>query len=157
MGDGGSEKEAVSVVSGEELLEYSLAGRLGHTVEPVFSPVGYDWKISVGVIASFAAREVFVSTMAIIYSVEDEEDTDSVVDAMLNQRRADGSPLFTPLTCLSLMLFFVFALQCISTVAVVKRETNSWFWPLFQVVYMLAVAWSASFLVFQGGQLLGFT
>jgi len=144
-------------VSGEELLEYSLAGRLGHAVEPFFAPLGYDWKISVGVIASFAAREVFVSTMAIIYSVDDEEDTDSVVDAMLGQRRSDGSPLFTPLTCLSLMVFFVFALQCMSTVAVVKRETNSWFWPVFQVLYMFAVAWGASFFIYQGGRLLGFS
>ena len=157
--DGGraDDPTRLEAFSGEEMLEYSLAGRLGHGVEPVFAPLGYDWKISVGVIASFAAREVFVSTMAIIYSVEDEEDTDSVVEAMLGQRRADGSPLFTPLTCLSLMVFFVFALQCISTVAVVKRETNSWFWPAFQVCYMLVVAWLASFGVFQGGQMLGFS
>lgn len=144
-------------ISGEAQLEYSLAGRMGRMVEPIFAPLGYDWKISVGVIASFAAREVFVSTMAIIYSVDDEEDTDSVVDAMLSQRRPDGRPLFTPLTCLSLMAFFVFALQCISTVAVVKRETNSWRWPAFQIVYMLAVAWSASFIIYQGGRLFGFS
>lgn len=151
----GSEVSTLSSV--ESPLEYSLAGRLGRTVEPVFAPLGYDWKITVGVMASFAAREVFVSTMAIIYSVEDDQDTDSVVDAMLNQRRSDGTPLFTPLTCLSLMVFFVFALQCVSTVAVVKRETNSWFWPLFQIVYMLAVAWISSFILYQGGLLLGFS
>ncbi len=143
--------------SAGELLENSFAGRLGHTFEPLFAPLGYDWKITVGVIASFAAREVFVSTMAIIYAVDDEEDTGSVVEAMRRQTRADGSPLFTPLTCLSLMVFFVFALQCISTVAVVKRETNSWRWPLFQLTYMIAVAWLASFAVYQGGQLLGFS
>jgi ferrous iron transport protein B len=155
--DAGEGEAIVVAPSADELLEYSFAGRLGHAVEPLFAPLGYDWKISVGVIASFAAREVFVSTMAIIFSVEDGEDADSMVGAMVSQRRADGSPLFTPLTCFSLMVFFVFALQCLSTVAVVKRETNSWFWPGFQIVYMLAVAWLSAFAVYQGGQLLGFS
>lgn len=149
--------------NGEEIvekvssLENSFAGRVGQAVEPVFEPLGYDWKVNVGVLASFAAREIFVSTMAIIYKVEDEEDVDSVVDALRLQTRSDGSPLFTPLTCLSLMLFFVFALQCMSTVAVVKRETQSWTWALFQVAYMFAVAWLSAFFVYQGGLLLGFS
>lgn len=138
-------------------LAGSFAGKLGHLLEPLFRPLGYDWKITVGLIASFAAREVFVSTMAIIYSVEDEEDTGSLVEVMRSQKRSDGSMVYTPLTCLSLMVFFVYALQCLSTVAVVRRETNSWRWPLFQLAYMLAVAWVGSFLVFQGGRLLGFS
>jgi len=137
-------------------LEYSFAGRLGKTVEPVFEPLGYDWKISVGVIASFAAREIFVSALAIIYNVEDEEDTSSLVQKLKSQIRENGSVLFTPLTCLSLMFFFVFALQCLSTVAVVKRETNSWRWPIFQLVFMFVVAWGAAAIVYQGGQLLGY-
>ncbi len=140
-----------------DALEQSFAGRIGRAVEPVFRPLGYDWKMNVGILASFAAREVFVSTMAIIYRVEDEEDTSSLVETLRSQERADGTPAFTPLTCLSLMIFFVFALQCVATIAVVRRETNSWRWPLFQLGYMLAVAWTASFLVFQGGRLLGFS
>jgi ferrous iron transport protein B len=136
-------------------LEHSFAGRLGYALEPVFAPLGYDWRITVGVIASFAAREVFVSTMAIIYRVDAEENT-SLVEAFRNARRDNGEPLFTPLTCLSVLIFFVFALQCVSTVAVVRRETASWRWPLFQFAYMSAFAWLTAFLVFQGGQLLGF-
>ena len=99
---------------------------------------------------------VFVSTMAIIYRV-DEEESDSLVAAFRNAKRSDGEPLFTPLTCLSVLIFFVFALQCISTVAVVRRETRSWRWPIFQFVYMFAFAWIMAFLVYQGGQLLGFS
>ncbi len=152
-----AEEMANPVMAAEIQLEESFAGHLGRAIEPVFAPLGYDWKITVGVIASFGAREVFVSTMAIIFSIEDEANTTTVVDSIRRQTRADGSPLFTPLTCMSLMAFFVFALQCLSTVAVVRRETNSWRWPLFQVVYMFAVAWLASFVIYQGGQLLGWS
>ncbi len=137
-------------------LRASFAGRLGRVLEPVFAPLGYDWQITLGILSSFAAREVFVSTMAIIYRV-DEEEPGSLVEAFRAARRADGAPLFTPLTCLSVLIFFVFALQCISTVAVVRRETHSWRWPLFQFAYMFAFAWLAAFLVYQGGRLLGFS
>jgi ferrous iron transport protein B len=137
-------------------LENSFAGRMGRGLEPFFAPLGYDWQITVGILSSFAAREVFVSTMAIIYRV-DAEESDSIVDAFRNARRGDGSRLFTPLTCLSILMFFVFALQCISTVAVVRRETRSWRWPLFQFAYMFAFAWGMAFLVYQGGRILGFT
>jgi len=136
-------------------LEESFAGRLGSWVEPVFAPLGYDWKITIGVIASFAAREVFVSTLAIAYAV-DESDESSLLDRIRNATHPDGTPVYTPLTCLSILVFFVFALQCISTIAVVKRETQSWRWPVFQFAYMFAFAWLASFIVYQGGQLLGF-
>jgi len=143
--------------SDEDPLAYSAGGRLGQMVEPVFEPLGYDWTISVGILASFAAREVFVSTMAIIYHAEDEgEDTENLVSILRSQTRPDGSALFTPLTCLSILTFFVFALQCVSTVAVVKRETNSWRWPIFQVIFMFVVAWGASAAIFQVGRLLGF-
>src|SRR5690606_21375031 len=101
----------------------------GKTIEPVFAPIGYDWKITVGLIAAFAAREVFVSTLAIIYAVEADAE-ESLLDAIRSQQRADGSKLFTPLTCISILIFFVYALQCMSTVAVVRRETQSWRWAL---------------------------
>jgi len=138
-------------------LANSFAGRMGHALTPIFEPLGYDWKINIGIIASFAAREVFVSTMAIVYNVEDGgEDTDSLLDNLRSQTRADGSPVFTPLTCLSIMVFFVYALQCLSTVAVVKRETQSWKWAGFQVAYMFVVAWTGGFLVYQVGHLFGY-
>lgn len=138
-------------------LAGSFAGMAGHALEPIIAPIGYDWKIGIGVVASFAAREVFVSTMAITYNVEGgEEDTDSLVDTLHAQTRPDGSPVFTPLVCLSLMVFYVFALQCVSTIAVVRRETNSWRWPIFQFVYMGVLAWVVAAIVYQGGRLLGF-
>ncbi len=139
----------------ESQLEASFAGRMGKALEPAFAPLGYDWQITVGILSSFAAREVFVSTMAIIYRV-DAEAEDSIVTAFRSARRDNGEPLFTPLTCLSVLMFFVFALQCISTVAVVRRETRTWRWPIFQFVYMFAFAWLAAFLVYQGGRLVGF-
>lgn len=135
-------------------LAYSFAGRLGKALEPVFEPVGYDWQITVGVVSSFAAREVFVSTMAILFSADSEEES-GIVDAFRGARRSDGTPLFTPLTCLSVLMFFVFALQCVSTVAVVRRETRTLRWPAFQFAYMFAFAWLMAFIVYQGGQLLG--
>ena len=140
----------------EVMVEDSFAGMLGHALEPAFAPLGYDWRVTLGIISSIAAREVFVSTMAIIYRV-DEEASDSLVDAFRKSTRSDGRPLFTPLTCLSVLIFFVFALQCISTVAVVRRETLTWRWPIFQFVYMFAFAWLMAFLVYQGGQLLGYS
>lgn len=141
-----------------QALAESAAGRFGHALEPVIAPLGYDWKIGIGVLSSFAAREVFVSTMAVIYSIENgEEDTPALREAMLAERRPDGSPIYTPLVCVSLMVFYVLAMQCLSTVAIVRRETNSWKWPLFQVACMSALAWIGAFLVFQGGRLLGFS
>lgn len=149
------ESVAAAPVEGGE-LERSFAGRLGRGLEPLFAPLGYDWRITVGIIASFAAREVFVSTMAILYRVDGETEG-SLVEAFRGARRDNGERLFTPLTCLSVLIFFVFALQCVSTVAVVRRETGGWRWPLFQFGYMFVVAWVLSFAVYQGGQLLGFS
>ncbi len=141
-----------------EALAQSFAGRMGHAIEPVIAPLGYDWKIGIGLIGSFAAREVFVGTMSIVYSVEnkDEENIEPLRDTMIAEKRADGRPVFTPLVCIGLMVFYVLAMQCISTVAIVRRETNSWRWPLFQIAYMTALAWIGAFIVFQGGKLLGF-
>ena len=140
-----------------EALAHSIAGRMGHTIEPVIKPLGYDWKIGIGLIASFAAREVFVGTMGQIYNIEDaDEENEELREQMRAERRPDGSPLFTPLVCLSLMAFYVLAMQCISTVAIVRRETGGWKWPLFQIAYMTALAYLAALVVYQGGKLLGF-
>ena len=141
-----------------EALAHSIAGRMGHAIEPAIAPLGYDWKIGIGLIGSFAAREVFVGTMSIVYSVENEDKDDfaPLRDTMLAEKRADGRPVFTPLVCIGLMVFYVLAMQCISTVAIVRRETNSWFWPLFQIAYMTGLAWIGAFTVYQGGRLLGF-
>ncbi len=141
-----------------ELLRRSYGGRLGRILEPAIEPLGFDWKIGVGLIGAFAAREVFVSTMGVVYSAGADTDETS---ATLRQRireemRADGTRLYTPLVGLSLMVFFALACQCMSTLAVVKRETQGYRWPLFMFAYMTALAWLMSFLVFQGGRLLGF-
>lgn len=141
-----------------EQLAQSFAGRAGHTLEPLIRPIGFDWQIGIGLITSFAAREVFVSTMSVVFNAtsDDEEDTAPLRQAMLGARWPDGRPLFTPLVCFTLMIFYVFAMQCMSTIAVVKRETNSWRWPIFQTAYMTGTAWLLSLIVYQGGRALGF-
>lgn len=138
-----------------EALKHSFAGRAGHLIEPIIEPLGYDWRIGIGLIGSFAAREVFVSTMNIVFNIEDGSATSTLEEAFTNAKWPDGRPLFTPLVCTSLMIFYVFAMQCISTVAVVRRETNSWRWPLFQIVYMTALAYITALLVYQIGTALG--
>jgi ferrous iron transport protein B len=138
-------------------LAQSFAGRAGHLLEPVIKPLGFDWQIGIGLISSFAAREVFVSTMGVVFNAEaSDKDTTPLRQAMRAARWPDGRALFTPLTCLTLMIFYVFAMQCMSTIAVVRRETNGWKWPLFQTAYMTGTAWILSLLVYQGGRLLGF-
>jgi ferrous iron transport protein B len=141
-----------------EVLAHSFAGRMGHALEPAIAPLGYDWKIGIGLIGSFAAREVFVSTMSIVYNVElaDKEKIEPLRDTMRDESRDNGKPVFTPLVCIGLMVFYVLAMQCISTVAIVRRETNSWRWPLFQIAYMTGLAWLGAFIVYQGGKFLGF-
>ena len=138
-------------------LSESIAGKIGHGMEPIIAPLGYDWKMGIGLLASFAAREVFVSTMSIVYSVEEaDDDILPLRDRLLAETRPDGKPRYTPLVCLSLMVFYVFAMQCMSTVAIVKRETNGWKWPLFQVGYMTATAYIGALLVYQVGTALGY-
>lgn len=142
-----------------ERLRHSFAGSLGRAIEPLIVPLGFDWKIGIGLVASFAAREVFVSTMSTVYNVGDlddsEEGTRGLAAVLQSQKRDDGSRLYTPLTGVTLMVFYVFALQCVSTIAVVRRETNAWKWPLFQLAYMTALAWVLAFVTYQGGRLLG--
>ncbi|MCA1631030.1 MAG: ferrous iron transporter B, partial [Acidobacteria bacterium] len=141
-----------------EQIRNSFAGRLGRLIEPAIRPLGFDWQMGIGLIASFAARETLVSTLSIVYNVDDGgEQSGSLIEAVRNARRPDGRPAWTPLVAVSMMVFFVLACQCMSTVAVVKRETNSWRWPLFMVSYMLALAYVASLVTFQGGRLLGFS
>jgi ferrous iron transport protein B len=142
-----------------EQLRSSFAGRLGHFLEPALKPLGFDWKIGIGIVASFAAREVFVSTMSLVYNVgklgDSEESTRTLAETMRRQKREEGGQVYTPLVGLTLMVFYVLALQCVSTVAVVRRETNSWKWPVFQWAYMGSLAWVLAFLTYQGGKLLG--
>src|SRR5262245_10597663 len=135
-------------------LEHSLAGRIGHALEPAIAPLGFDWKIGVGLVASLAAREVMVSTLAQIYAAGDE------ATGLRAAIRADVDPrtglrVFTPATVASLLVFFVFALQCTSTLAVMRRETNSWRWPAFAFTYLLALAWCASFATWHAAAALG--
>ncbi len=138
-------------------IQNSFAGRAGRFIEPVIAPLGFDWKIGVGLISSFVARETIISTLNIVYNVgDDSANKSSLVGGMRNARRADGSRVWTPLTGLSLILFFLLACQCMSTVAIVRRETNSWRWPLFMVSYMLVLAYVVSLITYQGGLLLGF-
>lgn len=125
-----------------EKLSNSYAGIVGHAIEPVIRPLGYDWKIGIALITSFAAREVFVGTMATLYSVGDTENQDaSLREKLANARRADGTPVYTLGTGVSLLLFYVFAMQCMSTLAITKRETRSWKYPIIQFVYMGALAY----------------
>jgi ferrous iron transport protein B len=141
----------------DEALKQSYAGRIGSFLEPAIKPLGYDWRIGIGLIGSFAAREVFVSTMSIVFNLDQEEDTAVLRDAFRRAKWPDGRPLFTPLVCIGLMVFFVFALQCMSTIAVVWRETGGWPWPLFQLGYMTTLAYIAAFLIFHVGRWLGFS
>jgi ferrous iron transport protein B len=140
-------------------LRQSFAGRLGRAIEPVIAPLGFDWKMGIGIISSFAAREVFVSTMSTVYNVgkaeKNESSMNSLAKTLQAQKRSNGSPVYTPLIAVTLMVFYVFALQCVSTVAIVRRETNSWKWPFFQWIYMGVLAWTFAFLTFHIGRMLG--
>ncbi len=149
---------ALDLQHSTEQLHQSFAGRLGRLVEPVIAPLGFDWKMGIGLVTSFAAREVFVSTMAIVYNVAEDGTGASghknLVEALRSQKRPDGTPIYTTVTALTLMVFYVFALQCVSTVAIVRRETNSWKWPLFQWAYMGALAWVFAFSTYRLGLVL---
>ncbi len=130
-------------------LENSYAGILGKAIEPAIEPLGYDWRIGIALITSFAAREVFVGTMATLYSVGEDEEGLLLRDKLKSATKPDGSPLFTLASGISLMVFYLFAMQCMSTLAIVKRETRSWKWPVIQLVYMTALAYIMSLLFYQ--------
>ena len=154
---GAAQSPEASADEASRQLQQSYAGRLGHVIEPVIAPLGFDWKMGIGLIASFAARETLVSTLSIIYNVGKDSDASSpsLIEAVRDAKRPDGTPAWTPLVAVTMMVFFVLALQCMSTIAVVRRETNSWRWPLFMVAYMMVIAYVASFITYQGGRLLG--
>jgi ferrous iron transport protein B len=132
-----------------EKLENSYAGIMGKSIEPAIQPLGYDWKIGIALITSFAAREVFVGTMATLYSVGDEENDLKLKEKMKAAVHPNGQPVFTLASGVSLMVFYVFAMQCMSTLAVVKRETRSWKWPVIQFIYMGVLAYVMSFIAYQ--------
>jgi ferrous iron transport protein B len=130
-------------------LETSYAGSFGHMLEPAIRPLGFDWKVGIALLTSFAAREVFVGTMSTIYSVGQDADLGTVQQKLAHEKDTHGQPFFTPVRALSLLVFYVFAMQCMSTLAVTYRETKSWRWPLGQLVYMTGLAYAASLLVWQ--------
>ncbi len=133
-----------------EKLEHSFAGIMGHAIEPAIRPLGYDWKIGIALITSFAAREVFVGTMATLYSVGDDSGNDATLrEKMRAAKRADGTPVYTLAAGLSLLIFYVFAMQCMSTMAIVRRETGSWRYPVIQFIYMAGIAYLCSFVIYQ--------
>ena len=150
------EQQAPNQLSEEDLstkiasykLEHSFIGILGKSIEPAIAPLGFDWKIGIALISSFAAREVFVGTLATIYSVgNDQEET--IKNRMAAERKPNGKVLFDLPTGISLMLFYAFALQCMSTLAIVKKETNSWKWPMIQLFSMTAIAYLSALVVYQ--------
>ena len=142
-------KEEINSKIASEKLEASYAGIIGKTIEPAIRPLGYDWKIGISLVTSFAAREVFVGTMATLYSVGDEDNTKSIRQKMMEAKDPKtGKKLYTLATTLSLLIFYVFAMQCMATLAVVYRETNSIKWPIIQLVYMGVLAYLGSFIVY---------
>jgi ferrous iron transport protein B len=151
-----AQKQADNAV-GSAQAEYSVSGRLGHAIEPVLRPLGFDWKMDIGLISAFAAREVFVSSMGIVYSVGnvDEGKTADLSSAMQHDTYSSGphagQRVWTPLVAISLLVWFVLAMQCMSTFAIVRRETGGWGWPIFMLVYMNVLAYVASLIVFQVG------
>jgi ferrous iron transport protein B len=139
----------------QETIRHSYGGKLGHLIEPAIRPLGFDWKIGVGLIGAFGAREVFVSTMGLVYGVgKTDTDVTPLRDKVRAETRTDGRPAYTPLAGLSLMVFFAIACQCVSTLATVRRETRTLRWPAFLFAYTGVLAWIFSFLVYQGGRLI---
>jgi ferrous iron transport protein B len=134
-----------------EQLRHSIAGRIGHIIEPAIKPLGYDWKMGIGLVGAFAAREVFVSTMAITYGAGDVDNTESLSSALRSDHYSNGRPVWTPLVAVSLLVWFVLAMQCMSTLAIVRRETGGWKWPLFMLAYMNGLAYVVSLLIYQIG------
>ncbi|MCX2586176.1 ferrous iron transport protein B [Pedobacter sp. MR22-3] len=151
LADTTRDSKHIETLIATEKLENSYVGILGHWIEPAIRPLGYDWKIGIGLITSFAAREAFVGTMATIYSVDGgDEDTSTIrarMSSSVNSRT--GLPVYTFATGISLMLFYAFAMQCMSTVAIVYRETKGWKWPVIQLVYMTAMAYFAALIAYQ--------
>jgi ferrous iron transport protein B len=154
---GASARITTGPVRGESPIAQSYGGKLGHAIEPALKPLGFDWKIGVGLIGAFAAREVFVATLGLVYGIDaSSDDATPLRDRLRAETRADGKPAYTPLMGLSLLIFFAISCQCMSTLAAVKRETKSYKWPAFMFAYMTTMAYLLGFTVFQVGRLLGF-
>jgi ferrous iron transport protein B len=155
-GDDDTARQLAAQQHAEKLRE-SYAGRLGRFIEPAIAPLGFDWKIGIGLIGSFAAREIFVSTMGLVYGIEHGKgDNTSLRRALREERRPDGKLAYTPLSGLSLLVFFMLAMQCMSTLAVVRQESRSTGWTLFMLGYLTTLAYVASLGTYQIGRLLGF-
>ena len=154
-----AQAEQIALLNGEEAgeqIRYSVAGRVGRLMEPAIEPLGFDWRIGVGILGAFAAREVFVSTLGIVFGLEEaDEESVTLRTSLQEAEHPDGSTLMTPLAGVSLMVFFVLACQCMSTVVVVRRESGSWGWPVFMFAYMSVLAYVAALLVYQTGALFG--
>ena len=151
-----AERSRLNGLESAEQIRFSVAGRVGQSVEPLLEPLGFDWRIGVGILGAFAAREVFVSTLGIVFGIEGaDEESGTLRSSLQAARREDGSPLMTPLTGVSIMVFFVLACQCMSTIVVVRKESGTWGWPLFMFAYMSVLAYAASFTVYQTGVLFG--
>ena len=144
-------EEQINAAISSARLENSYAGHFGHFIEPAIRPLGYDWKIGIALLASFAAREVFVGTMATIYSISgDFEDVPTVKERLIKEKNPEtGGVMFTPAVCYSLLIFYVFAMMCMSTIAVVQRETHGWKWPMIQLAYLMVLAYVSAFVVYQ--------
>ena len=134
-----------------QLLEESLLGKMGHSIEPIVKPLGWDWKIGVGAIASFPAREVIIATLGTIYSLDGDADEEGLIGAIRASKYPDGTPVYTIPVALSIMVFFALCAQCVSTLLVIQRETNSWRWPILSFSYMTLLAYFASMLTYQVG------
>jgi ferrous iron transport protein B len=148
--------DEAALAPGETAIEHSVAGQFGKAIEPVLTPIGQDWRIGIGLIGSFAAREVLVSTLGLVYGIENADQDDAPLREVIRDAEDEaGNPRYSKLSALALMVFFVYACQCMSTLAVVRRETRSWKWPVFMLVSMTGIAYVAALLVFQGGRALG--
>jgi ferrous iron transport protein B len=152
----GPDKDQLTATQDAEIqsayLRQSWLGRAGRLVEPVVAPLGWDWRIGMAVLASFPAREVVVATLGVIFGVGDgaDQDSDVLKSRLVEARHPDGRPLFTLPVALSIMVFFALCAQCAATLAVIRRETNSWFWPTLAFAYMTALAWIGAFLCYHG-------
>jgi ferrous iron transport protein B len=144
-----SKKDSLKTEWNAQKLQNSYAGILGQSIEPAIKPLGYDWRIGIALITSFAAREVFVGTMATLYSVGENDQGLLLRDKLHAAKKKDGTPLFTLATGISLMLFYLFAMQCMSTLAIVRRETKTWRWPIIQFLYMTSIAYVMSLIAYQ--------
>jgi len=142
-------KDSLELIFKNAKLESSYAGILGKSIEPAIEPLGYDWRIGISLVTSFAAREVFVGTMATLFSVADEEEGTLLREKMAIAKKSNGQPLFTLASGVSLMIFYLFAMQCMSTLAIVKRETRTWKWPVIQLIFMTGIAYLMSFIAYQ--------